>query len=668
MDGSKSLGLTLQHNTFEPNTAMTVILETHAEQPQKILYADENSISFFPSEDMQSAERFFGACWPAVHQFIEQSKGQQTAQTTCGKLEMTIKRIQAQLQQVIAMEFRLDKASTPAVIWKEKYLALLSGHREALVTINEDQRIIFSNPSLQKMLNYSAEELAGKPFTFLLSEDHRKSFHNLWSSTNRHERFELAYIEALHKKDRTLFVSLRAIPVLLNGHCTETHIILEEAADYHFKQNVLQESSYHDYLTKLWNNRMMKIHFAQQSIQTVQENGKLHVVHLGLDRFKMMVESLGYIAGNEFIAMAARRLRSICDVNEKVYRNSGDEFIILVREYEFAQVERLCERVVSAFKEPFIFDEQEYYLSLSIGISTFPQHGSTADDLIEKSKQALLAAKERGRGHYRYYDANINSFTNEALMEAHLRRAIELDELKVYFQPQIDLLTGKSKGFEALLRWENRKFGNVSPAKFIPLAEASGLIHSIGSWVIDQVCRRLKEWRDKQYAPVKVAINISPCQFKMTRFCEKLEEAVRNYDLPPECIEIEITESALMRPDETLRALQQLKKIGFTISVDDFGTGYSSLSYLKKYPIDIIKIDRSFIQDIENDSKNAAIAKTIISLAHSLGMTVIAEGIENDIQAAIMKEAKCHVAQGFLYSGAVPPDIIEQFYLQAENA
>jgi EAL domain-containing protein (putative c-di-GMP-specific phosphodiesterase class I) len=329
-----------------------------------------------------------------------------------------------------------------------------------------------------------------------------------------------------------------------------------------------------------------------------------------------------------------------------------------------SNTEKYAQQLLNEFGKPFYYNHQEYFISASIGIAVYPEDGKTLEDLLRKSKQALAFVKDRGRSHYRFYQKAMNStFPDEALMESHLRRAIELNELTIHYQPQVDLKTGHISSFEALLRWNNGKFGFVSPVQFISIAEESGLIHGIGDWVLDHVCKQLKEWQNKQFKAVRIAVNISPKQFRMENFVDKLKEKISYYGIVPSSLEVEITEGALTIVNETLATLNELKKIGIFISVDDFGTGYSSLSYLKQYPIDIIKIDRSFIKDIEFDVKNKVIAKTIINLAHSLGMEVIAEGVEKDLQAMILLEAKCQKAQGFLYSKAVPVEEIVEKYL-----
>jgi len=284
--------------------------------------------------------------------------------------------------------------------------------------------------------------------------------------------------------------------------------------------------------------------------------------------------------------------------------------------------------------------------------------------LLIKADQALFVAKDRGRAHFRYFQEQMNlSFPNEALMESHLRRAIEKEELSIHYQPQVNLATGEINSFEALLRWNNRKFGYVSPMQFIPLAEESGMIMQIGDWVLEEVCKQLEYWQEKGYRPVRIAVNISPKQFKQENFAIKIHEKIDKYGITPNSLEVEITESAMTDMQDTFAMLKELKDIGVVISIDDFGTGYSSLSYLKKYPIDIIKIDQSFIKDMELDEKNAAIATTIIQLAHSLGMEVIAEGVEKDKQVEILKSAKCQKAQGYFFSRPVPIDDINQSYM-----
>lgn len=291
----------------------------------------------------------------------------------------------------------------------------------------------------------------------------------------------------------------------------------------------------------------------------------------------------------------------------------------------------------------------------------FPADGQDSETLIKNADGALLQVKEKGKGHFRFYRSDMkDAFPNYILMEAHLRKAIEMNEFVMHYQPQVNLKTGKIKTFEALLRWQNRKFGNVPPSQFIPLAEETGLIIPIGEWVIHSVCSQLADWRNKGYKDIRVAINISPKQFLQTNLPEIIQKALFMNQLPASALEIEITEGAMEDTIAALSMLHRLKKIGIIISVDDFGTGYSSLNYLKRFPIDILKIDQSFVREIQVNEKDAAITKTIIHLAHNLGMEVIAEGVEEEDQVQFLVSAQCQKAQGYYFSRPVSAKEIEQ--------
>lgn len=285
--------------------------------------------------------------------------------------------------------------------------------------------------------------------------------------------------------------------------------------------------------------------------------------------------------------------------------------------------------------------------------------------LIKNADEALFRVKEKGKAHYQFYRTDMNSeTTNIVLLETHLRKAIEKDELKLFYQPQVDLQTSKARSFEALLRWNNPVFGSISPDLFIPLAEDTGLIIPIGHWVIESACKQIREWNLMGYKDVRVAINISPKQFQQHQLVETICFMVEKYKIHSSSLEIEITEGAMNNTKETIPLLKKLKEIGIKISIDDFGTGYSSLNYLKEFPIDILKIDRSFIREILVDEKVAAITTTIIHLGKSLGLEVIAEGVESSSQVEFLLKAQCHKIQGYYYSQPIPAKEIEENYLE----
>lgn len=548
--------------------------------------------------------------------------------------------------------------------FEHKYKSVIDHNLDPIITINLNGRILYANIAVHKAFGYRLKELTGRAIIDLIGEEKNNEFKDFLSRAFSGESIEMEGIKFFHKRGKYLSAYVKTIPVAIRGDIKEIHLILRDTS-FHLKNNErLLFLSYHDQLTGLWNRRALKEHFDADAEYAYRSDEKLSLIHLDLDRFNTINDSIGRNGADEILKRIADRIKLVTPKAGKLYRNGGDEYIILLQNHSIEKTEKLTQKIMSDFTKPFYFNHQEYFISSSIGISVYPEDGTELEELLQKAEQAVRFVKERGRSHYRFYREEMNTaFTDTALMEAHLRRAIEFNELELHYQPQVNLKTGEIDSFEALLRWNNRKFGFVSPAQFIPLAEESGLIHSIGDWVLEVVCAQLKEWQDKQFRPVRIAVNISPKQFQIGAFAEKAKQIIEKHGIHPSSFEVEITESALMNMKDTLSTLQKLKEIGVTISVDDFGTGYSSLSYLKQYPIDIIKIDRSFIKDIELDEKNEAIAKTIINLAHNLGMQVIAEGVEKDLQAKILKEADCHKAQGFLFSKAVPAtEIVEKYF------
>lgn len=438
-------------------------------------------------------------------------------------------------------------------------------------------------------------------------------------------------------------------------------VIIRELNDAMYMNKIAN----YDELTGLFNRRALNEHWEER----INKKRKQHtaLVLVDLDRFKKFNESIGKQKADGMLADVSARFSELRTDRCEVYRYSGDEFVFLLECEERSEVEHLAEAVLEQLKAPFIVDGQDYYVTASIGIAlTLKEQEYDLETLLHYADQALFHVKKHGRAHYRFFESKMSlTFPNDALMEAHLRRAVEFDEMQLHFQPQIDLDTNQINSFEALIRWNNRKFGAVPPSEFIPIAESSGLIVPIGDWILERVLQYQKEWREKGYRVVRIAINISPKQFRQEQFVDKLRVLLERYAIEPSSIELEITESSMMNVEETTAILGQLKDLGVYVSVDDFGTGYSSLSYLKKYPIDIIKIDQSFIADITKDKKNEAIVKAIILLSHNLGLEVIAEGVEEKTQEQFLKEYNCQKVQGYLYNKPLPVDrMVEEYLLE----
>lgn len=644
----------------------------------EVLYANSLALNYFTAEIQMSAKQFFGDFWSKINREKDYLKNSPVHTTEIELLideEMALFQLDLQKskenegREVIFIELRdrMDKVVERDLRteFQHKYASVIDHNLDPIISIDEKWTITNANIAVHTAFGYREKELSGCSILDYVKGEQVKQLKAFITRVFSGESMEMEGASFYHKKGAYLLTHLKALPVFIGDKITDVHLIIRDTSVHHENSEKLLFLSYHDQLTGLWNRKALKENFNEDKTTALKSTEKLSYIHLGLDRFKLINDSLGHSGADEILKKVAERLKNTFGKTGRLYRNGGDEFIITMLHHSIEKTEEIAQNVLEEFGKPFYYNHQEYFISASIGISFYPKDGDTAEKLIQKSEHALFYVKEHGRSHYRFYGEEMDSlFQDEALMESHLRRAIEFDELKVYYQPQVDLRTGQISSFEALLRWNNKKFGFVSPGQFIPIAEESGLIHSIGDWVLDQVCIQLKEWQDKRYRKVRIAVNISPKQFRMENFSRKVKEKIDKYGIIPSSLEVEITESSLANMNVTLKTLNELKRIGVFVSVDDFGTGYSSLSYLKLYPIDIIKIDRSFIQDIEIDDKNKAIAKTIINLAHNLGMEVIAEGVEKDLQAEILLEAKCQKAQGFLYSKAVPvEEIIDKYFL-----
>jgi EAL domain-containing protein (putative c-di-GMP-specific phosphodiesterase class I) len=353
----------------------------------------------------------------------------------------------------------------------------------------------------------------------------------------------------------------------------------------------------------------------------------------------------------------AERLQSCLRESDTVGRLGGDEFVVLVEELpETVHVTAIARKILTAVARPFVLEGQEFHITASIGISTYPDDSADMQTLLKNADIAMYRAKEQGKNNYQFYSAQMNVHSIERLaLESSLRRAVERDEFLLHFQPKVDILSGRVTGMEALVRWQQAGKALVQPAEFIPLAEETGLIVPIGEWVLTTACARLKCWQEQGLAPLRVAVNLSARQFVNESLLQDVARVLKTTGLDPSALELELTESMIMKdPERAVTLMVRLKAMGIHLSIDDFGTGYSSLSYLKRFPIDSVKIDRSFIQDIPGDADDAAITRAIIAMAHSLRLKVIAEGVETAEQLRFLREHGCDEMQGYYFSKPLP--------------
>lgn len=379
---------------------------------------------------------------------------------------------------------------------------------------------------------------------------------------------------------------------------------------------------------------------------------------LDLDNFKHINDTLGHDAGDTLLVEAARRISSCLRGTSTVARLGGDEFLVILPGLTGTEAScQVAERILKTFAPAFMLNGQEVFVTTSIGIAIFPTDSDNSGTLLQHADAAMYQAKHKGKSSYAQFTPEMTEVSHERLqMESHMRKALELGEFELYYQPIVDTASGSLIGAEALLRWNNPAMGMVMPDRFIPLAEETGLIIPIGEWVIEEACKAAVAWRAMTgLESLSIAVNVSPRQFRDPGFTDAVMRSLNASGLPPECLELEITERLILdNTIETADILRQLDRTGIRLSVDDFGTGYSALSYLKSYPFDTLKIDKSFIQDVLNESGDASLVRAIINMAHSLGLKVIAEGVEEEGQTHFLKNENCDYSQGYFYSRPMP--------------
>ncbi|MBY9080838.1 EAL domain-containing protein [Paenibacillus sp. HN-1] len=439
-----------------------------------------------------------------------------------------------------------------------------------------------------------------------------------------------------------------------------------------FEERAVKEQinhlAYHDDLTGLPNRRRLLQQvdemIARYSASSLRGYSALAV--LNINHFKNINDSLGHVAGDSLLQTVAGWIGEKLVHGEELFSMGGDEFAFLMTDRVGEESCLLRSReLLQIFDKPIELDSGEYHISLSLGISIYPGDGETAEQLVQNADTAVHNAKEQGMDIRRYTPLMQMKAKERLKLENDLRRALERNEFYLVYQPQIQLSTQKLVGMEALLRWQHPKRGLVSPAEFIPIAEESGMIVPLGEWVLKTACRQNKMWQDAGYRPICVSVNLSLRQFLQPNLAGKIEEFLEEIGLDPRFVDLEITESMTLDKEKAFEQLQRLKDIGVYISIDDFGTGYSSLHYLKNMPIDRLKIDRSFVSEVMEDSNNAAIVSTITSMAHHLKLKVTAEGVENEDQLQFLRQQRCHEAQGYFFSKPIEAQEFENAFLRS---
>lgn len=526
---------------------------------------------------------------------------------------------------------------------------------------NKDEKIIFTliEGQIAKKLNVTAESVQNG------------LFHN---SLSKNEMIELVgYLKAGLAGEAVQFefnlfnytFLFYLSPIFEDGIVVEVVGTATDISARKQAEKQVEHMAFYDYLTDLPNRRFFKIKVNEQIEKSLKDHTTFSIMFIDLDRFKNVNDSMGHSIGDQLLIAVGKRLEKCVRKGDIVARHGGDEFIILLASSEKAEAEAVASRIIDEMGQPFVFNEIEVFVSPSIGLTVFPNDGNSYETLTGNADSAMYLAKESGKNNYKFFtEALHQEIVEKTTLEMELRKAVSNNQFEIHYQPQFHLNSGKMTGVEALIRWNHPTEGMISPARFIPIAEESGLIIQIGQWVLETACRQLKKWQNDLLSLNQISVNVSIHQFKQANFVKQVTDILFKTGLSPECLNLEITESMTSDVNNCQLTLRELRNAGINVSIDDFGTGYSSLSYLSKFPITHLKIDQAFVQELSTSNK--AIIKTIVSLAKNLNLIVIAEGVETETQANFLRNLDCDEVQGYFYSRPLPLSDIETLLQNAK--
>lgn len=541
---------------------------------------------------------------------------------------------------------------------EEKYKNLVDNAITGVYKTKLNGDILFVNHALSEMLEYASPEelMALSSLPLYRMPEERKDLIDILQKNGKVNNYEM---EAVTKtgKPKNLLLSLT-----LNGDVISGMMI--DITERKQMEETIKHHAFHDALTGLPNRLLFLDHLILALKQASRDHHMVAVMYLDLDNFKEINDSLGHAAGDELLTAVAQRLKTCLRDSDTITRIGGDEYSILLSKADSEDdVTMITKKVALACNQPFVIDHHSIHTSVSIGISLYPSDGKDPEALIKNADLAMYAAKKQGKNNFQFYNPAMNTRALERMkLKNSMRRGIKSGELVLYYQPQVTLNSGKIRYAEALVRWQNPEKGLLAPMQFIPLAEESGLISEIDQWVLRTACMQNREWQKAGHTDLCIMVNLSTCNILRPDFIETVSDILAETGLPPQSLGIEITEGTAMQDiEQTIPFLTKLADTGVRFCIDDFGLGYSSLNYLKKLPVQMLKIDKSFIIGLQSDPDYKTITNAIINLAHGLKLKVVAEGVENEDQLAFLQSLRCDEAQGFHFSKPVPADEFVRF-------
>jgi diguanylate cyclase (GGDEF)-like protein/PAS domain S-box-containing protein len=536
---------------------------------------------------------------------------------------------------------------------------------EAIVVTDANVAIIQVNQAFEDITGYSAAEALGKNPSFLKSNLHdRKFYESMWQQLLATDNWTGEIWD--RRKTGEIFPKWQSISVVRDDDEKITHYVssFADISERKTSEARVRHLAYHDSLTGLA-NRFYLLENLSLALELAKRNKKrLAIILLDLDNFKIINDTLGHPTGDHLLIQVAQRLSLSVRHSDFVARLGGDEFVIMLCDVDSStDVAHTAEKILTRLSEPYHINGQELHTSPSIGICLFPDDATEDQDLIKKADVAMYHAKASGRANYQFFNEDMQrAALNRILIENELREALEKKQFILHYQPQLELSTGKLVGVEALIRWQHPVRGTLFPVQFITIAEEAGLINLLGDWVIQEACHQLAKWRARGITHLRMSVNLAASQFSDKNLTLRIQEIIAQNNLPFDCLDLEVTESMMMKsPSEAVATMEMLTSKGLTFTIDDFGTGYSSLAYLKLFPVSTLKIDRSFVKDIETDENDASICDITVLLAQKLGMSVIAEGVETEAQLNFLLSIGCEKIQGYLVSRPLAAEQMEHF-------